>query len=325
MGSYDEKTDTVFWGTGNASPFNPNVRSSGAPDWGKLSNLYTASTIAVDPNTGKIKWHFQHTPDDVWDYDSTSEVVLADLNIAGRRTPTYMKADKNGFFYIVNREDGKFISADPYVDLNWAKSYDQAKGVPIVDPDKFPTKDHKATSVCPSAMGGKNWQPMSYNPGSGLVYLLANNVCTDIGLAETEYKRGTFYLGVELNLYKGKGDFGGELVAWDPVRRQRAWSVKKEFPFNGGTMTTAGNLVFYGDWEGKFHAHDAKTGQELWSFNVGSGVGAGPMTYQVDGKQYVAVVVGRSSTWPAYLGELGKKMLAASPEGGALIVFSLEN
>jgi PQQ-dependent dehydrogenase (methanol/ethanol family) len=325
VGSYDENTDTVLWGTGNASPYNPAARSSGTVEWGKYSNLYTASTVALDPNTGKIKWHMQSTPDDVWDYDSISEVVLADLDIGGKKTPAFMKADKNGFFLIGDRDNGKFISADPYVPVTWATGYDQETGVPIRNADKYPTKDHKVTGACPSAIGGKDWQPISYNPGTGLAYISANNSCTDIELAEAEYKRGTLYLGVALNLYQGPGGYGGELMAWDPVKRRKAWSIKQTYPYNGGTMTTAGNLVFFGDWLGMFHAYNAKTGDELWKFNVGSGVGAGAMTYQVDGKQYVAIVAGRSATIPLYLGDLGKRMVAASPEGGALVVFELGN
>ena len=325
VGSYDQKTDTVLWGTGNPAPRNPLVRGPGTPDWGRYSNSYTAGTIALEPATGKIKWFYQHTPADVWDFDSTGEVVLADLNIKGKIVPTYMKADKNGFFFVVNRETGEFISADPFVNVTWAKAFDRQRGVPIVNPDKYPTKEHEVTETCPSSIGGKGWQPMAYNPNLGLAYIPANNLCMDIRLSNAlRFKRGGLYLGEEEDLRPGPGGFGGEIEAWDPVKRQKIWSVKQEFPCNGGTMTTAGNLVFFGDWRGVFHALNAKTGEDLWRFNMGSSITAGAITYQVSGRQYVAVVAGRSTALPRFVGgELGERMEAATAEGGVLTVFAL--
>jgi glucose dehydrogenase len=173
-------------------------------------------------------------------------------------------------------------------------------------------------------IGGKNWQPMSFNPQTGLVYIPSNNFCMDFSVSDTSYKRGVFYLGAEFPSKEGPGGFLGELVAWDPVRNKKVWSIKEDLPFNGGTLSTAGNLVFYGNLHGDFHAINATNGKILWKKNLGSGIGAGPVTYAVDGKQYVAIVVGRTASIPAFLGDIGKKMTAAAPEGGSLFVFAVQ-
>jgi len=324
VGSYDAASDTVYWGTSNPGPWNTGVRSTGNGDFGKLTNLYTSSTLALDPNTGKIKWHIQHTPADAWDYDGVNELVLADLKINGKEVPALMKADRNGFFFVANRSSGEVISAEKYVFANWASKWDVKTGRATEDADKRPGPGHPAKDICPNLIGGKNWQPMSYNPGTGLVYIPTNNVCMDWAVSDVSYKRGVFYLGAEFPTKEGPGGFLGELVAWDPVQNKKVWGIKQDLPFNGGTLTTAGNLVFYGNLHGDFHAIDAKTGKMLWKKNLGSGIGAGPITYAVNGKQYVAVVVGRTASLPAFLGEVGKKMTAAAPEGGSVFVFAAE-
>jgi PQQ-dependent dehydrogenase (methanol/ethanol family) len=324
VGSYDEKTDTVYWGTSNPGPWNTAVRSTGDGNFGKLTNLYTASTLAIDPNTGKIKWHIQGTPADAWDYDGVNELLLADLKIGGADTPVLMKADRNGFFFVANRETGKMISAEKYVYANWAKKFDISTMRAEEDPDKRPGPGHPAKDICPNLIGGKNWQPMSFNPQTGLVYIPTNNVCMDWSVSDVTYKRGVFYLGAEFPTKEGPGGFLGELVAWDPIANKKVWSIKEDLPFNGGTLTTAGNLVFSGNLHGDFRAIDAKAGTVLWSKNLGSGIGAGPVTYSVGGKQYVAIVIGRTAALPAFLGDIGKKMVAAAPEGGALFVFALQ-
>ncbi|MDE2578551.1 MAG: PQQ-dependent dehydrogenase, methanol/ethanol family [Hyphomicrobiales bacterium] len=325
VGSYDPKSNTVFWGTSNPGPWNTGVRSTGDGNFGKLTNLYTTSTLALDPDTGKIKWHIQHTPADAWDYDGVNELVLADLKMKGGTVPALMKADRNGFFFVANRETGKVLSAEKYVpSTNWASKWDIATSRAVEDPAKRPGPGHPAKDICPNLIGGKNWQPMSYNPGTGLVYIPTNNVCMDWSVSDIAYKRGVFYLGAEFPTSAGPGGFLGELIAWDPVAGKKVWGMKSDLPFNGGTLTTAGNLVFWGDLHGDFRAINASNGQELWKKNLGSGIGAGPITYSVKGKQYVAVVVGRTASIPAFLGDIGKKITAAAPEGGALFVFSLD-
>jgi alcohol dehydrogenase (cytochrome c) len=322
VGSYDPKTNTVLWGTSNPGPWNSAVRSTGDMNYGKLTNLYSASTVAFDADTGKIKWWVQATPEDAWDYDGVNELVLADLAISGKKTPVYMKADRNGFFYVVNRENGKIVSAEKYVPTNWASAIDVATGKPAGDPEKRPGPNHPVEGVCPNLIGGKNWQPMSFNPETGLVYIPSNNVCMDWSVSDVTYRKGVFFLGGEFPPHPGPGGYMGELVAWDPVAQKKVWGVKMDLPFNGGTLTTAGGLTFWGDLHGVFHAYNAKTGAELWKIALGSGIGAGPISYSVDGKQYVAVVVGRTAGIPAFLGDVGKQMTAATPEGGALFVFT---
>ena len=323
VGSYDPKTNTAFFGTSNPGPWNAAVRSTGTSDYGQLRNLYTSSTLALDADTGQIKWYLQSTPAEAWDYDGVNELVLADIPIEGQRTPVMMKADRDGFFFVANRETGKLISAEPFVPVNWAKRYDVANVRPIEDPAKRPRLDYKATDICPSWMGGKNWQPISFNPETGLAYIAANNMCQDMQASEVNYRRGTFYLGNDFSVHPGHGGYLGQLVALNPATQKPAWTMNLPLPWNGGTMTTAGNLVFFGDITGWFRALDAKTGKELWKINVGSGVGAGPMTFAIDGKQFVAVLVGRAESPPAFMGEVGKKIMAATPEGGTLFVFSL--
>jgi alcohol dehydrogenase (cytochrome c) len=324
VGSYDSKTDTVYWGTSNPGPWNTAVRSTGDGNFGKLTNLYTASTLALDPNTGAIKWHIQGTPADAWDYDGVNENILADLKIGDGTVPALMKADRNGFFFVANRETGKLLSAEKYVFVNWAEKWDIATSRAVENPDKRPGPAHPVKDICPNVIGGKNWQPMSFSPQTGLVYIPSNNFCMDFSVSDVSYKRGTFYLGAEFPSREGPGGFLGELVAWDPVKNQKVWSLKEDLPFNGGTLSTGGNLVFYGNMHGDFHAINAANGKILWKKNLGSGIGAGPVTYAVDGKQYVAVVVGRTASIPAFLGDIGKKMTAAAPEGGSLFVFSVE-
>jgi alcohol dehydrogenase (cytochrome c) len=324
VGSYDPKTDTVYWGTSNPGPWNTSVRSSGDGNFGKLTNLYTASTLALDPNTGKIKWHIQGTPADAWDYDGVNENILADLKIGGSTVPALMKADRNGFFFVANRETGTLLSAEKYVFVNWAEKWDVATLRAVENPDKRPGPGHSVKDICPNVIGGKNWQPMSFNPQTGLVYIPSNNFCMDFSVSDVSYKRGVFYLGAEFPAKEGSGGFLGELVAWDPVKSKKVWSIKEDLPFNGGTLSTAGNLVFYGNLHGDFHAINAANGKILWKKNLGSGIGAGPVTYAVDGKQYVAVVVGRTASIPAFLGDIGKKMTAAAPEGGSLFVFAVQ-
>ena len=324
VGSYDPETNLILWGTSNPGPWNTAVRSTGNGDYGKLTNLYSASTVALDADTGQIKWHLQGTPADAWDYDGVNEAVLADLTINGKKVPAMMKADRNGFFFVANRKDGKVVSAEKFVPTTWASKWDISTSRPVEDLEKRAGPGHPIKNACPNLIGGKNWQPMSYNPGTGLVYIPTNNVCMDWGVSDVTYKRGVFYLGAEFPTLPGPGGYLGELVAWDPVAQKKVWGVKSDLPFNGGTLTTGGDLVFWGDLHGYFRAFDAKSGQELWKSQLGSGIGAGAISFEVGGKQYIAVVAGRTVSLPAFLGDIGKKIVAATPEGGQLFVFTLE-
>lgn len=324
IGSYDPKLNMLYYGTSNPSPWGASVRGPDTSEYGEFTNLYTSTTLALNPDTGKLVWHYQSTPHDAWDYDGVNELVLTDLSIDGRMTPVALKADRNGFFYVINRETGKLISAKPFVPINWATGVDLKTGRPVEVPDKRPRFKVRAKEICPNLLGGKNWQPMSFNPQTGLVYIPTINLCMDMEGAEPTYQRGKFYLAFEFDLGKsGPGGYMSELMAWDPVKQQKVWGNKDELPWLGGTLTTKGGLAFHGDIKGMFKALDAKTGQLLWQFNTGSGISAAPITYELGGKQYVAVVSGRTFTIPLFLGPIGAKMVEASPEGGTLFVFEL--
>jgi alcohol dehydrogenase (cytochrome c) len=324
IGSYDPTLNLLYYGTSNPAPWGASVRGNDSSNIGQYSNLYTASTLAINPDTGKIVWHYQTTPHDAWDYDGVNELVLADIDIAGQKTPVALKADRNGFFYVLDRRNGKLLSAEKFVDLNWAKSVDLATGRPVENADKRPRLGFRAKDICPNLIGGKNWMPMSYSLQTGLVYMSTMNLCMDLEGAQPQYKRGAFYLGVEFELGKGgPGGHLGEVMAWDPVKQQKVWGNRDDLLFIGGMLSTSGGLVFHGDIKGWFKALDAKTGRPLWQFQTGSGISAGPMTYELGGKQYVAVVSGRTFAIPAFFGPIGEKMVAASPEGGTLFVFEL--
>jgi alcohol dehydrogenase (cytochrome c) len=328
IGSYDPKLNLVYYGTSNPSPWSASVRGNDSSEIGKFSNLYTASILALNPDTGKIAWHYQTTPHDAWDYDGVNELVFADLPFDGKKTPVLMQANRNGFFYVIDRASGKLLSAKQYVDgVNWATGVDMKTGAPIeaAGNAKRPGMKRKASNVCPNLIGAKNWMPMSYDQQTGLVYIPTINLCMDMEGIDAEYKRGAFFLGVNFDLGKmGPGGHGGGMKAWDPVKGQEVWFNKDELPYTGAVLSTGGGLVFHGDIKGWFKALDAKTGKTLWKFNAGSGISAAPMTYELDGKQYIAVVSGRTLSIPAFFGALGEKMVAASPEGGTLYVFAVK-
>ncbi len=327
VGSYDPKLNLVYYGTSNPSPWTAAVRGNDSSDIGKFSNLYSASVVALNPETGNIVWHYQFTPHDAWDYDGVNELVFADLPFDGKKVPVIMQANRNGFFYVIDRSTGKLLSAKQYVDgVNWATGIDMKTGMPIeaAGNAKRPGLKRMAKDVCPNLLGGKNWMPMSYDPKNGLVYIPTLNLCMDMEGVQEEYKRGQFYLGVNFDLGKaGPGGHLGGVKAWDPVKQKEVWFNKDPLPYTGGVTSTAGGVLFHGDVKGWFKAVDEKTGKVLWQFNAGSGISAPPMTYMLDGKQYVAVVTGRTQSIPAFLGALGEKVVAASPEGGTMFVFTL--
>jgi alcohol dehydrogenase (cytochrome c) len=324
VGAYDPELNLTYWGTGNAAPWAVAPRAPDSVKYGKFTNLYAASVIAVNPDTGKMVWYFQETPADAWDYDAT-EPLLANLKINGKTVPALIDAGKNGFLFVADRRDGRLLSAKPYVYINWAKSFNIETGRPVEVAAMRPTFNHEVKNVCPHIYGGKSWEASSYNPKTGLLYINSNNMCQDIKEQKIDYHRGTFYLGTENTTLPGPGGYLGKLVAIDPATQKQVWGAPEPWPANGGVLSTGGGLVFYGDWEGYFNARDAATGALLWKFNTGNGISAAPITYQIDGKQYVAVVAGKLSAIPGYFGELGKRMIAAgTPEGGTLFVFALE-
>ena len=291
--TFDPQLNLLYVGTGNGSPWSRNLRSPKGGD-----NLFLASIVALNPDTGKYVWHYQETPGDNWDYTSTQPMILADLKIAGKPRKVILHAPKNGFFFVLDRTNGKFISADNFVDVNWATGYD-AKGRPV---EIVGARGDTPRDAIPGPFGAHNWHPMSFNPMTGLVYLPAQNVpinlADDKNWAFNSNKLGQphggmgWNLAMNANLEPPKSKPFGRLIAWDPVAKKEAWRVEQISPWNGGTLTTAGNLVFQGTADGRFVAYNAKTGDKLWETTVGTGVVAAPSTYEVDGTQYVSVAVG---------------------------------
>lgn len=320
--TYDPEFDTLYIGTGNGAPWNRKIRSPGGGD-----NLFLSSIVALDPDTGRYKWHYQTTPGESWDYNSNMDIVLADLVIAAKPIKAILHAPKNGFFYVIDRRSGKLISAEPFTKTTWASRVDLATGRPVEVPGA--RYENGVATVWPSLAGAHSWHPMSYSPQTGLVYIPADH-------------RGMVYDDREINLtgppaqpFGGRargvnvtmlppasGEAPGSLQAWDPVRQVRVWSVPRQSAWNSGTLITAGNVVFQGTAHGLMVAHHARTGKELWSFDAGLGISSPPITYRVGMRQYVAVLVGFGATGAREQGtHLGWSYGAHMRR---LIVFSLE-
>lgn len=317
-GTFDPDTKTIFIGSGNPGPWNSHMRPG--------DNRWSCSRLALDPDTGDIKWAFQTTPHDGWDYDGVNEVVSFDLD----GTKAVGTADRNGFFYVLNREDGKFIRGFPFVEkISWATGLDE-NGRPKYVEDNYPgnpkdSKDgKKGTSVfaVPSFLGGKNQQPVAYNPGTKLFYVPANEWGMDLHNEPVSYKKGAAYLGAGFTIKPIFEDHIGSLKAIDPVAGKIAWQVNNKAPLWGGVLTTAGDLVFYGTPEGDLKALNAKDGKELWSFNTGSGIVAPPITWEQDGEQFVSVLSGWGGAVPLWGGEVAKTVSNLN-QGGMLWTFKL--
>ena len=320
-GTYDAETNTLFFGTGNPAPWNSHLRPG--------DNLYSSSILAIDPDSGKIKWHYQYTPHDGWDFDGVNEFVSFDLKQAdGKVVKAGGHADRNGFFYVIDRNNGKLINATPFVNqTTWASKIDLATGRPVYNDDNRPgspseTEKGKSVFSAPSFLGGKNWMPMAYNPNTDLFYIPANEWGMDIWNEPISYKKGAAYLGAGFTIKPLNEDYIGALRAMDPKTGKIVWEAKNKAPLWGGVLTTAGNLVFTGTPEGYLKAFDAKTGQELWKFQTGSGVVGCPITWEQDGEQFVAVPSGWGGAVPLWGGEVAKSVKHLN-QGGSLWVFKL--
>ncbi|WP_417721731.1 PQQ-dependent methanol/ethanol family dehydrogenase [Salipiger sp.] len=326
-GSYDQRTDTLIFGTGNPAPWNSWLRNAGTPTEGNTGdNLYAASRLGIDPATGDIKWHFQSTPREGWDFDGVNEVVAFEDAEGNQKLAT---ADRNGFFYVLNA-DGSFVDAWPFVkDITWASGIDDT-GRPIYIEEGRPGDPTKAADggkgevvfSSPSFLGGKNWMPMAYSQNTGLFYVPSNEWGMDIWNEPVSYKKGAAYLGSGFTIKPNYEDHIGSLKAIDPVTGEWKWEHKNDAPLWGGVMTTAGGLVFYGTPEGKFLALDDETGEELWSFQTGSGIVGQPVTWDMDGEQYVSVVSGWGGAVPLWGGEVAKKVNYLN-QGGMVWTFKL--
>jgi alcohol dehydrogenase (cytochrome c) len=322
---YDPDVDRIFIGTGNPAPWNSWLRPG--------DNLYSTSTLAIDPDTGKIDWHFQSTPNDGWDYDGVNEFVSFEYKdpTSGELVKAGGKADRNGFFFVNDRTNGKLLNAFPFVSrTDWASGFDLDTGKPITDEAKRPGNPFadgagdkgESVFVAPGFLGGKNQQPMAFSPDTGYFYVPANEWGMDIWNEPVSYKRGAAYLGAGFTITPLFEDYIGALRAVDPISGKIVWEVKNNAPLWGGVLTTGGNLAFYGTPEGFLKALDATTGEEVWQFQTGSGVIAPPITWDDNGEQYVAVVSGWGGAVPLWGGEVAKRVNMLE-QGGMVWVFKL--
>jgi quinohemoprotein ethanol dehydrogenase len=293
--AYDPKLKLIYVGTGNGSVWNREIRSPGGGD-----NLYLSSILAIHAETGKLKWHYQTTPGDSWDFTAVQQIILTQLEIKGKKREVLMQAPKNGFFYVLDRNTGELLSAEPYVYVNWASKVDMKTGRPVEAPNARYLKSNE--QIYPMAYGGHNWQAMAFNPKTKLVYIPAREQSMMYGNEQNfVYDKDYWSLGIGLGVggnpanptnMDSKGPKShGKLIAWDPVQNKEVWSKKEKSIWNSGVLTTS-DLVFQGNAEGDFNALDAKTGQVIWTKNLGTGIVAPPITYLVDGVQYVTIAVG---------------------------------
>jgi len=329
--SYDPELNLFYYGTGNPGSWNPDQRPG--------DNKYSMTIFARNPETGKAAWAYQKTPHDAWDYDGINENVLADIKINGQDRKVLVNFDRNGFAYVLDRKTGELLKADPFVNVNWATSIDLKTGRPVENPEKRTSASKNTKDICPSAMGGKNQQPVSFSPKTGFFYVPANNLCMDYEGVEVKYQAGQPYVGAIVLSKAGPGGNRGEFMAWDPAAGKKVWGIKENLSAWGGALTTAGDVAFYGTMEGWLKAVNAKTGEVLWKFKTPSGIIGNPMTYAgPDGKQYIAVLSGVGG-WSgigvaaemsledktAGLGAIGAfdDLANFSNQGGVLTVFAL--
>jgi len=329
--SYDPELNLVYYGTSNPGPWNSEQRPG--------DNKYTAGVFARDADTGEAVWFYQMSPHDLWDYDGVNEQVLVDLQINGAMRKTMLRADRDGYLYVMDRTNGQVLSADPFVHVTSTLGIDLQTGRPIENEAKHPSTGTVIRDICPAAPGGKDWQPTAYSPRTGYLYIPANNLCMDFEGVEASYIAGTPYVGANVHMYAGPGGNRGEFIAWDPVNRRKVWSIKEQFPVWSGVVVTAGGVAFYGTMDGWFKAVNAQTGEPLWQFKVGSGIIGQPVTYRgPDGHQYVAILSGvggwsgaivagaldpRDGTAALGFVNAMKDLPSATTRGGTLYIFGL--
>ena len=311
-GAYDVDTNTLFWGTGNPGPWNSDLR--------KGDNLWSSALLALDPDTGAIKWGYQYTPNDAWDYDGNNAPILIDVEIDGRPVQTAVQSNRNGFFYVLDRLSGEFIYAVPTIDgINWTTGLDPKDGRPQVDETMRPISGGATIEpIVPGLEGGTNWFPMAYNPDLGYVFFATNHwamAMTAWPPEDVVYREGEVYMGVDYQMYRLEDDIG-YIKAFDVANKKFVWETASPLPLFSGMLATASGLVFTGDQLGFAQALDARTGEVLWKFQTGSGINASPITYELDGTQYVAILSGLGGDPSFYF---------SGPKGGTLWVFALEN
>jgi PQQ-dependent dehydrogenase (methanol/ethanol family) len=329
--SYDPDLDLIYYGTANPGPWNPDQRPG--------DNKWTAGIFARSPDTGDARWYYQTSPHDLFDHDSVNELILADLQVGGQGRKVAMRADRNGLLYVMDRTSGEVLSAAPFGFVNSNKGIDMKTGRLIPVEEKTTRQGVVVRDICPAAPGMKDWQPTSFSPRTGLLYIPHQNLCEDVEGMATSYIAGTPYVGASVIYKAGPGGNRGVVTAWDPIGAKPAWIIKENFPVWSGTVVTAGDVVFYGTMEGWFKAVNAKTGELLWQFKCGSGIVGQPIVYKgPDGHEYVAVLSGvggwagaivsndldpRDATAGNGFGTALADLKAATTRGGMLYVFSL--
>lgn len=312
-GSYDAEQDLVFWGTGNAGPWNPAVR--------KGDNLYTASVLALRPKTGEVVWHYQFNPNDAFDYDAVNEMVLAELPFNGVKKKVILHANRNGFLYVLDRTNGKVLAANTFVPkVNWAERIDLETGRPVDTEVAVKARNGEATEVWPGALGAKNWPPVSFSPKTGLVYANVIHAGMPYKTVTPEYKQGEFFLAIDFNGFTYPEGPRGFFKAIDPITGKDKWSIPRDIPSYSGVLSTAGGLVFTGTMTGEFEARDASNGKLLWSYRTGSASMGQPITWTHNGKQYVTALSGIGGVYPLFSGD---ERLANVPAGGAIWTFAV--
>jgi lanthanide-dependent methanol dehydrogenase len=283
--TYDPELKAVYYGSGNPGPWNADQRPG--------DNKWTTGIFARDPATGAAHWYYQMSPHDEHDYDGVNEQLLLDMPFGGSMHKVLIHIDRNGYVYVIDRTNGQVLSADPYGPVNSSKGVDLQTGRLIVNPDKETKVGREVHDICPTASGAKDWNPSSFSPDTGLLYIPHENMCMDWTDMKVSYIVGTPYVGADVHMKPGPGGYRGELTAWDPVNRRPAWTARENFPIWSGTVVTAGSVVFYGTMDGWFKALNAKSGQELWKYKVDSGIIGQPISYRgPDGHQYIAVLSG---------------------------------
>ena len=313
--SYDPEIGLLYIGTGNGTP---HVRWLRSPEGG--DNLYLSSILALRPDTGELIWHYQTTPADSWDYTATQPMILADIEVDGRLRKVLMQEPKNGFFFVIDRTNGEFISAKPFTEVTWA-SHIAESGRPVETDTDY---REVAKFVRPSPYGAHSWPSMSFHPKTGLVYFPVRDMGSIFKMdAGWDYKPGQWNTGIDMAVYENFGSdadyerWEAFLLAWDPVAQREVWRIPHITAFNGGTLSTGENLLFEGSADGRFVAYDATTGEKLWESPVGTGVMAAPIAYEVNGEQYVAVAAG----WGAsFANSGGEAALKAKVRGGARVL-----
>ncbi len=298
--SYDPELNLIYFGVGNGLAWSQGYRSSSQGD-----NWFLSSIVAIDADTGNYAWHYQATPGEEWDFDAVQQLILADLTIAGQRRQVVMQANKNGFFYVLDRKTGQFISANNFTPVTWASGIDQKSGRPIENPGIHYDKTGKRAELLPGALGAHSWQPMAFNPNTGLVYIPAQEIPMSYESVKNfePLPMGWNIATATTNL----PDVKGYLIAWDPVRQKEVWRTNYRGPWNGGILTSAGNLVVQGSAAGDISAYRADSGEKLWSMFAQSPVMAAPITYEVDGEQYIAVLSGWGGAYPLLQGQQALK------------------